>query len=819
MNPNPLVSLSPEQLTRRTDPARLTLDLPADRPPSETGTSGRTRLVGHERAARAIDYALRVKHPGYNLFVMGPLGIGKTRFLREALARQNKQIVPVDHLYLNNFESPDKPIAVQVKAGDGRRLRAAMTALQKDLRATLQAAFEADTYVQQIARIQKGIARFDEQTLEAIRVEAQADGLALMQTPEGLVITPMAGDEPMSPEQVADLTEEAQNQLRVQVEAVNEKLMKANRAGMAFRRQETARIREINRTTAASAVEPAIEELLSEFGQAPVLDTWINSLQQDLLEHFDAFLPQPEETETGALGDVSPQHGRYEVNVLTEGACDDAGPGELAVAPLVQLDHPTVPELVGRVESQVIGNAMQTDFRMIKPGALHQANGGYLLIDAWRLFSEPHAWDTLKRALQRKAIRIETITDAMFGANGRRLNPAPIDLDVKVILFGERETYYTLGEHDPEFDALFRVAADFDDALERDDEHQNGLAEVLAEQTAGLGLQTLDRSALARLIDEAARRADDQDRLSAHVQVLVEIAVEADDIAMQLGDTTVTANHIATALQNRRDRACRAHIEHQRTILNDTVLIATEGQAMGQVNGLAVYDIGGEAFGHPSRISASTRLGDGQVLDVQRETQMGGPIHTKGVMTLSAYFGARYAPRHPLPVNASLVFEQSYGPIDGDSATVAELVALVSSIAMVPVRQDLAITGSMNQFGQVQAIGGLNHKVEGFYEICKARGLTGMQGVILPLSNIKHLMLEDEIIAAVAEGQFHLYAISEVDEAIELMLNMPAGKAGDTAAQNSVSGLVAQRLTDLLSQRNGGRAAARRARYAGGDRD
>ena len=275
MNPNPIVPLSPEQLTRRTDPARLTLDLPADRPPLEAGANSRIRLVGHERAARAIDYALRVKHPGYNLFVMGPLGIGKTRFLREALARQNKQVVPVDHLYLNNFESPDKPIAAQLKAGDGRRLRAAMTALQKDLRATLQAAFEADTYTQQIARIQKGIARFDEQALETIRAEAQADGLALVQTPEGLVVAPMSDDEPMSPDQVAELTEEAQSQLRVQIEAVNESLLKANRAGMAFRRKETARIRELNRATAGSAVEPAIEELLSEFGQTPVLKAWI----------------------------------------------------------------------------------------------------------------------------------------------------------------------------------------------------------------------------------------------------------------------------------------------------------------------------------------------------------------------------------------------------------------------------------------------------------------------------------------------------------------------------------------------------------------
>lgn len=824
MNLTHPAALTPEQLSRRTDPASLSLDLPADSPPAQADSPARTRLVGHERAARAIDYGLRVDRPGYNLFVMGPLGIGKTRFLREAIRRQNKQLAPVDLVYLNNFESPDKPVAAQVKAGDGRRLRAALTRLQKDLRTTLQAAFEAEGYVQQVARIQQRISRFDERGLEAIRTDAQDEGLALVQTPEGLVVAPVADGEPMSPEQVAQLSEEEQNRLRIQLESVNDKLMKANRASMKFRREEAARVRDLNRSTAAGAVEPAVEELQTEFGDYEVLNAWLQTLQQDLLEHFDAFLPQPEEAESGALGEVSPQHGRYEVNVLTEGVRDEGATGEstsdeLAAAPIVQLDHPTVVELLGRVESQIIGNSMQSDFRMIKSGALHLANGGYLLIDAWRLFSEPHAWDALKRALQRRAIRIETITDNMFGANGRRLNPEPIDLDVKVILFGERETYYTLGEHDPEFEALFRVAADFDDSLDRDEFHQNGLAEVLAEQADSSGLLALDRTALARLIDEAARRADDQDRLSAQVQVLIEIAVEADDAARQQGVTTIKSGHIEHALKNRRDRACRAHIEHQRSILDNTVLIATEGSAIGQINGLAVYDIGGEAFGHPSRISASTRLGDGQVLDVQRETQMGGPIHTKGVMTLSAYFGARYAPRHPLPVNASLVFEQSYGPIDGDSATVAELCTLVSSIAMVPIRQDLAITGSMNQFGYVQAIGGLNHKVEGFFEICKARGLTGKQGVVLPASNVSHLMLDDEIIEAVAAGQFHLYAIDRVDQAIELMLDMPAGNVGDTAAQNTVSGLVAQRLTDLLAQRNGGRAAARRARYGSGDRD
>ncbi len=808
-------ALLPGQLARRTDPGSLELDLAVDRPPVGADQELRpAHLVGHERAARAIDFALNVGRPGYNLFVMGPMGIGKTRFLREAVSRRNRRVKPVDQIYLNNFSDDGKPVAATLGAGEGARLRAAMLAMIQDLRTTIQAAFDAESYLARIEKFKQLVMSFEHSGLEAVQEEVKAEGLALAQSPDGLVVTPMDGAEPMTPEALAKLAEADQKRLRERLVFWNDRLERLNRDSLKFRRDQAAKLRGFNRETALAAVKPNVDELRSAFGHYPDLVSWFNALQDDLLDRYQAFLPAPDDTEPEQMLVDPEQLGRYDINVLTESpAADDAA------APVIQLDHPTVPELLGRIESRIVSNAVQTDFRMIRPGALHRANGGYLLIDAWRLFSEPRAWDALKRALQRRAIRIETMAETATGVSAGLIEPDPIPLDVKVILFGERESYYTLSELDPEFDALFRITADFDDNLERTTEHQNGLAVVLAEQADANDLLTLDRSALARLLDEAARCAEDQNRLSAHVQYLTEVAVEADYEARQQGVSTINEDHIASALANRKDRASRAHLEHQRSILEQTILIATEGYAIGQVNGLAVYDIGGEAFGHPSRISASTRLGDGQVLDIQRETHMGGAIHTKGVMTLSAYFGARYAPRHPLPVNASLVFEQSYGPVDGDSATLAELCALISSISLVPVRQDLAITGSMNQLGEAQAIGGVNDKIEGFYQICRERGLTGTQGVILPVSNVSHLMLDDEIIDAVRRGMFHLYAVSHADEAIELLLNLPAGSVSDSAAQQTVSGLVALRLTDLLSQRNGGRAAARRARYGGGDRD
>lgn len=796
--------LEPDDLARRTDPASLTAIAPAD-------GSEDASLVGHDRAAKAISYALGVNLPGYNLFVMGPLGIGKARFVRAAIEQRDKQATGRDWVYVHNFETPDNPVAIGLEAGDGLKLRNDARALLEELKVTIPAAFESDTYANEVARIQSSINEAQSEALKVISDEAAKDSIGLIQTPQGFSFAPVNGGEVMPPEEFNKLPEQQQEAFRTRIKELEEQLQKAMRDNNRYRRDQVTRVREVNRETAGFAVDPSLEELRAGHQQYPEVLKWIDQIRDDLLENFADFLPEQESSEKDNPFGQKRDLGRFEVNLLTRSSD--------GIAPVVEAEHPTLAALLGRVDYRPHFGAMATDFRLIKPGKLHEANGGYLLIDAWRLFSEPYAWDALKRSLQRKAIRIESVAEAAGNATPARLEPATIPLDVKVILFGERYAYYTLSEHDPDFAALFRVVADFDNALPRDETHANGLARVLLEQAATNKLQPMDNTALARLLDEAVRLAEDTSRLSSHVQYLSEVAVEADHCAREAGAATTTAAHVRTAIADRRERVSRSHLEYQRSILTGAMLIDTDGKEVGQVNGLAVYEMNGEGFGHPSRITATTRLGDGTMIDIQRETHLGGAIHTKGMLILTSYLAVRYANRQPLPVNASLVFEQSYGPVDGDSATVAELCALLSSLSSLGVRQDLAVTGSMNQLGEVQAIGGANEKIEGFFDICDKRGLTGTQGVIIPQSNVDNLMLNERVVEAVEQGKFHIYSVAHVDEAIELLLDAPVGSSTDSASAGTVGGRISQRLSDYLAQRSGGRAAARRARYSGGDRD
>ncbi|MGB7304098.1 MAG: AAA family ATPase [Burkholderiaceae bacterium] len=796
--------IEPQLLARRTDPASLTI--PADCTAGELAS-----LVGHGRAAKAISYALGVNLPGYNLFVMGPLGIGKSRFVRAAIAQRGKQSTGRDWVYVHNFESPDNPVAISLEAGDGLTLRNDARKLLEELKVTIPASFESDTYANEVARIQSSINEAQSVALKEISEEALKDGIGLIQTPQGFSFAPVSDGEVIAPEAFNKLSEAEQERLRECMKQHEDKLQKVMRDNNRYRRDQVAKMREVNRETTGFAVDPSIDELKVRHKKYPAVCKWLEQIHDDLLENFADFLPEHDSQEKESPFGTKKDLGRFEVNLLTRSSDGSA--------PIIEAEHPTLPALLGRVDYKSQFGGIATDFRLIKPGKLHEANGGYLLIDAWRLFSEPYAWDALKRSLQRRAIQIESVAEAAGSATPARLEPASIPLDVKVILFGERYAFYTLSEHDPDFAALFRVVADFDNALPRDDEHANGLVQVLLEQASANQLQPLDKSALARLLDQAARLADDATRLSSHVQHLSEVAVEADHVARSAGATVTTAEHVRTAIADRRERVSRSHLEYQRSILRGTMLIDTDGREIGQVNGLAVYEMNGEGFGHPSRITATTRLGDGTMIDIQRETQMGGAVHTKGMLILTSYLAARYAARQPLPVNASLVFEQSYGPVDGDSATIAELCALLSSLSSLPVRQDLAVTGSMNQQGEVQAIGGANEKIEGFFDICKKRGLTGTQGVIIPASNVEHLMLTEEVVDAAAAGQFHIYSVSHVDEALELLLDAPVGSSSDGPQAGTIGGRVQQRLSDYLAHRSGGRAAARRARYAGGDRD
>ncbi|MEZ5661806.1 MAG: ATP-binding protein [Burkholderiaceae bacterium] len=614
--------VAPERLAPRTSP-ELAAGVIAAMPVA----SGTPFLIGHERAARAIDYALAVDLPGYNLFVMGPKGIGKSLFVREAIQRQARKAPTHDWVYLNNFASADHPQAFGLQAGDGARLRDAMRETVRELRATLPAAFEAESYATEIERVQSALAEQQNAALQAIHEEAMAAGIALLQTPNGLSFAPMRDGEVMPPEVFNALKSEEQEAIRKRIRELEEKLQRSMRETMRHRREQVADIERINRETARFATEQAIDELRDKFPESTGLHPWFDALQADLLEHFELFLPQKPSPEQGPFA-MQPDFGRYEVNLLTE-SCDGQ-------APVVMVDHPTMPELVGRVEYRATFGMLNTDFRLIKPGKLHLANGGYLLIDAWRLVAEPYAWDALKRTLQRAAIRIESPAEAAGYAGTARLEPEPIPLSVKVVIFGERYLYHLLSEHDPEFGALFRVVADFDDALPRDHDHVRGLASVVMAQATQARLMPMAPAALARLLDEAARSADDNQRLSAHVQSLIEIAVESDHEARRDGATQIERVHVRRAVASARDRMARSHREYQNAIERGVLLIDTLDRRVGQVNGLAVYDIGGQGFGHPSRITATTRFGDGNLLDIQRETHMGGAIHTKGVMILTS---------------------------------------------------------------------------------------------------------------------------------------------------------------------------------------
>jgi lon-related putative ATP-dependent protease len=461
--------------------------------------------------------------------------------------------------------------------------------------------------------------------------------------------------------------------------------------------------------------------------------------------------------------------------------------------------NPTAENLIGHIEHRAEFGSLVTDFTMIRAGALHRANGGYLIVDAERTLTKPAAWDALKRALFDRRLRIESIGQMLAIGPGLALEPDPIPLDVKVILLGSAQLYYTLADLDPDFPQLFRIAADFAERVPRDDATLAAYAGLIATQARAARLRALDAAAVAAVIDQGIRMAGDRDRISAHTRRLVDLMREADQVAATEGARTITAGHVRSALAMQIERLDRLRTEMHERIVQGTVVIDVGGRAIGQVNGLTVLQLGELAFGQPARITATARLGRGQLIDIEREAKLGGNIHSKAVLIVSSFIGHRFGQLHPLAFNASLVFEQSYGGIEGDSASVAEVCALLSAIAGIPLRQDLAITGSMNQHGRVQAIGGANEKIEGFFDICSGRGLTGTQGAVLPADNVRHLMLREDVVAAVAAGRFHVHAIEQIDDALALLTGLPAGERGadDEYPPDSVNGRVARRLEEL----------------------
>ena len=792
----PIRALAPAQLCRRCDPGQFKFETTDE-------LEDFSEALGQVRAVDAIRFGIGIRREGYNLFAMGPEGLGRRTLVQRFLEQQAaSEAVPTDWCYVFNFETPHRPRALQLPPGQAPRLRQSMQRLVEDLRAGIPAAFETDEYRARRQEIESAFSERQDQAIGTVGEHAKDKGIALLRTPAGFGFAPTQKGEVMGPQEFHKLPEAEQKRLEEAIAALQQELEQVLHEVPKWRREAQRGLRELNRQVTSTAVNSLMEELHGEYQALPQVLQYLAAVQEDVLNHAESF-QQPKEGEQPALfGITLPQaedsdmpFRRYRVNVLMEHA-DSKG------APIVYEDNPTHDNLVGRIEHVAQMGTLVTDFTLIKAGAFHRANGGYLVLDALKVLQQPFAWEALKRALRSHEIRIESLGQMLSLISTVSLEPEPLPLDVKVVLVGQRSIYYLLHAYDPEFGELFKVPVDFDEDMARDPQSDLLYARAVATLARREKLRPFDRGAVARVIERGARDAGDAHKLSVQMRGLADLLREADYWASTEQRAVVSAADVQRALDAQERRSDRIRNRLQEEVLRGTLLIDTRGERVGQVNGLAVMQLGGYAFGQPHRITARVRLGGGKVVDIEREAELGGPIHSKGVLILSGFLAGRYAANRPLSLAASLVFEQSYGGVEGDSASSAELYALLSALADAPVKQSLAVTGSVNQHGDVQAIGGVNEKIEGFFDMCSARGLGGEQGVLIPEANVKHLMLRHDVVQAVAAGKFHIYPVATVDQGIEILTGVPAGERGASGqfAEGSINARVEHRLVDYAER-------------------
>lgn len=785
--------LPPEQLFHYCDPEQFPFETTAE-------LDGPVRVIGQERAVQAIRFGVGIEQQGFNLFALGPHGLGKhtavTQYIEQVAAEKP---TPDDWCYVHNFEQAHQPNALRLPAGKGKELVADMQRLLDEVRAAIPAAFESEDYHNQRQVIEEEFKKQQEQAFEELQAKAREKKIALIQTPGGLAFAPMENGEVIGPKEFLNLSEEQQKEVQAEVESLQADLQRILRQVPQWRKENRKRLKELNTNVAAFALAPLFEELLEKYSGVAEVPEYLQAVRAYTVEHVERFLPAPDQDSPlalmmGGIGSSSSSEtfAQYEVNLIVDNS-------ETVGAPVIYCDLPTYQNLLGRVEHTQQMGALITNFTLIKPGALHRANGGYLLLDARKLLQQPYAWEGLKRALQGREIVIESLGQVYSLISTISLEPEAIPLDVKVVLMGDRLLYYLLYQYDPEFGELFKVMADFDDHTDRTPEAIHDYARMLATLARNESLRHFTKAAVARVIEYATRQAGDKEKLSAHMQSISDLAREANYWAAQHGHDVVDRSDVQRAIEAQRYRASRLEEAMRETILKNTIFIDTSGERVGQINGLSVLFVGNYAFGKPSRITATIRMGKGDVVDIERQVDMSGPIHSKGVLILSSFLSSRYAVNRPLSLSASLVFEQSYAGVDGDSASSTELYALLSALSGAPIRQNLAVTGSVNQFGEVQAIGGVNEKIEGFFDICKARGLTGDQGVLIPAANIRHLMLRRDVIEAVEAGQFHIYPVETIDQGIELLTGIPAGEPDEEGnyPEGTINGMVVARLEEI----------------------
>jgi lon-related putative ATP-dependent protease len=786
-----------KDLYRHCDPNSLGFESTAD-------IKEEINIVGQDRATEAIDFGINIKNPGYNIFVLGPTGMGKKEIVEKFFQEKaESDPTPPDWIYVHDFDHPDQPDAIQMPAGMGVEYHQDIENMIEEMQTALSAAFESEEYQNRRQAIFESFKEKQSGLFNELQENAKEENLTLLKTPSGVAFAPTDEDGVMSPEEINELSEEKREEIKSRIEALQEELQKILQQVPAWQRETKEKIKELNKEIASFAIGGLIQELIEKYQGHEEIVEHIQQIKNQVIENADEFLPNNEQEMPGFLPAAMKQHGagespllqKFKVNVIVDNS-------ECKGAPVIFENNPTYQNLIGRVEHFAQMGTLMTDFRMIKAGALHKANGGYLILDVRKVLTQPYAWEGLKRALKSGDIDIESLGQALSLISTVSIKPEAIPLDLKIALVGDRMLYYLLTQYDPEFTELFKVEADFESEIEWDESNQKLYAHLIATMIRKEGLHPFSNQAVARIIEEGARQTSDSKRLNARRQDLQELIIEANYWAEKSDRKIVEAEDVQKAIDAKIHRADRLREKMQESILRKINLISTEGEAVGQINGLSVISLGKFMFGRPTRITARVSLGKGQVVDIEREVEMGGPIHSKGVLILSGFLKGRYAQDIPLSLSASLVFEQSYGGVDGDSASSAELYALLSAISEVPIKQSLAVTGAVNQKGRVQAIGGVNQKIEGFFDICKARGLTGNQGVLIPEANVTHLMLRSDVRQAVEDGQFHIFPINHVDKGIELMTGIRAGVMDETGQfpEGTINARVKNKLEEMAQK-------------------
>jgi len=846
-----VAELKADQLYHRCDPQSLDFESTDQLEPLE-------EVIGQPRAVEAVAFGMDVEREGFNLFVLGPPGVGKRTLVQQMLERRRDGEPTSDLCYVNNFEQPHQPTALMLPAGKGCAFRDEMDQLIDDVLTALSQAFESDEYREQRQALEQEFGQQQKEKIEQLQEKAKQRGLALIRTPQGMGFAPMDAEtgKPMEQEKLQQLSDEQKQELQQAAEQLQQEAQQLMQDAPRDQREAQRKLKDLNERFAEEVIDPLVDDIKSEWSDDEKIPDYLDDVRSDLVENAPALLEiaQKQEMLPGAAGSAQqpqqagprgsrqqqgggpgqsggPQQGpvqapmpqkllqspllrRYRVNVLVDRSGE---PGR----PVIYEDNPTYPNLIGRTEHMAQMGALITDFNLIKPGAMHRANGGYLVVEARRLLMQPLVWEALKRALRSEELRIESPGEAMGMISTVRLEPEPVPLNIKVLVLGDRLLYYKLRELDPDFAELFKVAADFEDDMDRDDGSQRDYARLISTVAQKEKLRPFDRSAVARLIEQGSRIAGDSEKLSIHMRRVADLLREADYWAGRDdgGDGKVTADHVDRAIEKQIFRSDRMRERLHEEIERGTLLIDVDGEQAGQVNALSVFPFGDYLFGRPNRVTARVRLGKGEVIDIEREVELGGPLHSKGVLILAGFLSGRYATDLPLSLAASLVFEQSYGGIGGDSASTAELCALLSAVADLPVKQSLAITGSVNQHGRVQPIGAVNEKIEGFFDVCRRIDLTGQQGVIIPQANVRHLMLRQDVIDAVERGRFHIHAVKTVNDAMELLTGLDAGEADQQGRypDRSVNGKVRAALRRLAEHRR--KFAAAFGGDGDGDRD